>query len=292
MGKRGDDTIYGGQGDDRLRAGQDADCIDDRSEDDESPPSSVHDAERLTSRKLLAKLIDLAVCLATIHAAWYLLWSYYRSIDRPVTDWKELNVLFMAYFSFSLLVWVCLTLPLIYDILCIVSWGKTLGKHSVGIKVVRHDTGRRLGLCRAIGRGLLPWAVGVPVFVAILITVLISRGEIRKIIPFYEALGFEFWNGTVSVWHAYPYQLVVMLCLMVPPLVGYLPVLWSRRGRAWYDRMAGATVVKACEASNHPASPSWLIFRLLLVGPISLVLSLVVGQVLAQVVWLLDLVIF
>ena len=268
----------------------------------ESPPPSVHDAERLMSRRLLARLIDLAVCIALIHGVWYLLWIYLRWLDSQFVDWERLSVVFAAIFFSLLIVWLCLTLPMVYDILCIAVWGETVGKHTTGIKVVRHDNGRRLGLFRVIGRGLLPWLVGVPVFVAISVTAIISRIEIAQLMPidrfdevfeevvylfFYGAFHISFANDSGSMWQALPYQLLAVLCYMVPPLVGYLPVLWSRSGRAWYDCMTGAIVVKACEASDHPASPSWLMFRLLLVGPISLVVSLVVSLVLSQGAWFL-----
>ena len=229
--------------------------------------SSAHDAERLTSRRLLAKLIDLAVCLALVHVVWYPCWSYViRSDSSEGLD--GLAALVLILFASLFLVILCLIVPIIYDVMCIAGWGRTLGKHIAGIEVVRHDSGRRLGLFRVMGRGLLPGLVGVSVFVAIWVTAPMFRVEVRQLMPIdrfdevleeavdrsIEFLGIAF-SDTASMWHAFPQRLVVMLSLMVLPLVGYMPVLWSRSGRAWYDRMIGAMVVKARQTSDHPASP-------------------------------------
>ncbi|MCA1835012.1 MAG: RDD family protein [Actinobacteria bacterium] len=103
------------------------------------------------ARRAVARLIDFALAVTSFVGLTFLL---ALAAGRP-EDGTGVLILSIVGTFFAYLV---------YEVTLVAVWGRTLGKHLVGLEVIRFEDGGRPGLVRSFVRNLVPTIVLVGFF--------------------------------------------------------------------------------------------------------------------------------
>lgn len=127
----------------------------DRDSDAGAPPMTVRGhgslADAPTGRRAVARLVDFGLGLAVFVG----LIAAVSAASGPSPDGT--GVMLVAIVA-TFLVY------LLYEVLLVAVWGRSLGKQLMGLEVVRVDDGGRPGLRRSLLRSLVPTVVLVSFF--------------------------------------------------------------------------------------------------------------------------------
>lgn len=192
-------------------------------------PSAVEPADlwqRAAARAIDALVMAILGSLMTLVAA---LVSVLIAQPDLFSDenWEDFFLLF-------LLLTIAASIPVArYEVASTARRGQTLGKRSMGIRVVHWDdhaastSDHRLPLTRSLVRWAVPHIAGVTVAVTAAMVSFPMIARFRTIFFISAGAGLTAW------------------------MLVYLSSLWDKDGRGWHDKAAGTVVVEAASLSQR-----------------------------------------
>lgn len=111
-------------------------------------------------RRCWARVLDMVVLVPALWmylgARWSLIWHDFAQIDRSLQSDPPAQL--------YVLLWVGMAVLVLYEPVMVARWGATVGKLSMGIRVVRMADASAPGLARSFARVLVPSVAGVLTF--------------------------------------------------------------------------------------------------------------------------------